>query len=121
MSKVCPRMCMRRDGGFDNSSRADRLAGVAAPDRLETALRRALSRLTGPATPPRLASALDHAVFPGGARVRPRLVLAVANACGDRNRRAAIASAVAIELLHCASLVHDDLPCFDDADIRRGR
>jgi geranylgeranyl diphosphate synthase type II len=114
-------MRTRRDAGFDNSGPADRLAGVTAPDRLEPALRRALSRLTGPATPPRLASALEHAVFPGGARVRPHLVLAVAHACGDRNRRAAIASAVAIELLHCASLVHDDLPCFDDADIRRGR
>jgi geranylgeranyl diphosphate synthase type II len=114
-------MRTRRDAGFDNSGPADRLADVTAPDRLESALRRALSRLTGPATPPRLASALDHAVFPGGARVRPHLVLAVAQACGDRNRRAAIASAVAIELLHCASLVHDDLPCFDDADIRRGR
>jgi geranylgeranyl diphosphate synthase type II len=64
---------------------------------------------------------MRHAVFPGGARVRPRLCLAVAYACGDDNPAAADAAACAIELLHCASLVHDDLPCFDDAATRRGR
>jgi geranylgeranyl diphosphate synthase type II len=72
-------------------------------------------------TPPRLAAALRHAVFPKGARIRPRLTLAVAAACGDDQPRLASAAASAIELLHCASLVHDDLPCFDDADMRRGR
>lgn len=41
-------------------------------------------------------------------------------ACGERSARAADAAATAIELLHCASLVHDDLPCFDDAETRRG-
>jgi geranylgeranyl diphosphate synthase type II len=47
--------------------------------------------------------------------------LAVAQACGDRFPATANAAAAAIELLHCASLVHDDLPCFDDADVRRGK
>ena len=60
-------------------------------------------------------------MFPGGARVRPRLLLAVADACGLRDRSAALWSGVAIEFLHCASLVHDDLPCFDAAEVRRGR
>jgi geranylgeranyl diphosphate synthase type II len=64
---------------------------------------------------------MRHAVFPKGARIRPRLTLAVAAACGDDQPRLASAAAAAIELLHCASLVHDDLPCFDDADTRRGR
>jgi geranylgeranyl diphosphate synthase type II len=64
---------------------------------------------------------MRHAVFPGGARVRPRLCLAVAAACGGVDQRLAEAAAAAIELLHCASLVHDDLPCFDDAATRRGR
>jgi geranylgeranyl diphosphate synthase type II len=45
----------------------------------------------------------------------------VAAACGDPNPALSDAAAAAIELLHCASLVHDDLPCFDDADIRRGK
>ena len=72
--------------------------------------------------PPRLAAAIRHAVFPGGARVRPRLCLAVAGACGLREHWAAAeAAAAAIELFHCASLVHDDLPCFDNAFLRRGR
>ena len=42
-------------------------------------------------------------------------------ACGEDNPAATDAAAAAIELMHCASLVHDDLPCFDDADTRRGR
>jgi geranylgeranyl diphosphate synthase type II len=46
---------------------------------------------------------------------------AVASACGDDEPEATAAAGAAIELLHCASLVHDDLPCFDDAAIRRGR
>jgi geranylgeranyl diphosphate synthase type II len=73
-----------------------------------------------PGGPPRLSAAIQHAVFPGGMRVRPRLCLAVAAACGGRDRRLTEGSAAAIELLHCASLVHDDLPCFDDAATRRG-
>jgi geranylgeranyl diphosphate synthase, type II len=88
--------------------------------RLEEALSAALKRAEEQA-PPRLAAALSHAVFPGGARVRPRLCLAVAAACGDRNPALTDAVGAALELLHCASLVHDDLPCFDDANTRRGR
>jgi geranylgeranyl diphosphate synthase type II len=64
---------------------------------------------------------MRHAVFPGGARLRPHLCLAVAAACGDEDGALAEGAAIAIELLHCASLVHDDLPCFDDADLRRGQ
>lgn len=71
--------------------------------------------------PPRLSAAIRHAVFPGGARVRPHLCLAVAGACGDDSPYLSDAAAAAIELLHCASLAHDDLPCFDDAGTRRGR
>jgi geranylgeranyl diphosphate synthase type II len=59
-------------------------------------------------------------VFPSGARVRPRLCLAVAAACGSRDFAAADAVGASIELLHCASLVHDDLPCFDNSPLRRG-
>jgi len=70
--------------------------------------------------PPRLAAAVRHAVFPGGARVRPQLCFAVAEACGGADETA-VAAGAAIELLHCASLVHDDLPCFDAADTRRGK
>lgn len=89
--------------------------------RIEAELGAALERVEAGAGPPRLAAAMRHAVFPGGARVRPRLALAVALACGDRHPAAASGLAAAIELMHCASLVHDDLPCFDDAAQRRGR
>jgi geranylgeranyl diphosphate synthase type II len=70
--------------------------------------------------PPLLAQALNYAVFPGGARVRPKICKAVALANNSSDVGLANAAASAIELLHCASLVHDDLPCFDDATQRRG-
>jgi geranylgeranyl diphosphate synthase type II len=89
--------------------------------RVESRLNLVLNRAKGTSGPPLLAAAMRHAVFPGGARIRPRLCLAVAAACGDDHPDAATAAAAAIELMHCASLVHDDLPCFDDAAIRRGR
>lgn len=92
-----------------------------ATTRIEQALGAAIARAGGPASPPGLANAVRYAVFPGGARIRPRLCLAVADACGDDHPAVADAAAAAIELLHCASLVHDDLPCFDDAPIRRGK
>ncbi len=90
-------------------------------ERIERALAQAVNRTGGEHAPPKLAAAIRHSVFPGGARVRPRLSLAVAEACGGDQPGLADAAAAAIELLHCASLVHDDLPCFDDAEIRRGR
>ena len=89
--------------------------------RIERTLSAAMAMANGPGGPPLLAGAMSHAVFPRGARVRPRLALAVAAACGDDDPAASDGAAAAIELLHCASLVHDDLPCFDDADTRRGR
>jgi geranylgeranyl diphosphate synthase type II len=92
-----------------------------AMTRIERALAAALARADGPGAPPRLAAAMQHSVFPKGARIRPRLCLAVAGACGETDPAIADAAASAIEFLHCASLVHDDLPCFDDAATRRGR
>ncbi|QQP87799.1 polyprenyl synthetase family protein [Skermanella sp. TT6] len=89
--------------------------------RIEQTLDGALSEAEGAGAPPGLAAAMRHAVFPGGARIRPRLCLAVARACGAEDFSAAAATAASIELLHCASLVHDDLPCFDDAPVRRGK
>ena len=88
---------------------------------IEQSMAAALALGEAPGCPPKLASAVRHAVFPGGARIRPQLCLAVAHACGNDDPLLADAAAVAIELLHCASLVHDDLPCFDDALMRRGR
>ncbi|TVQ56777.1 MAG: geranylgeranyl pyrophosphate synthase [Rhodobacteraceae bacterium] len=89
--------------------------------RIDAALDAAIRRAEGPDAPPKLAAALRHAVFPGGGRVRPKLLLAVAGACGDPAPTLSDSAAAALELLHCASLVHDDMPCFDDAPTRRGR
>ena len=89
--------------------------------RIEEALAAAIATTEAPGCPPRLAAAMRHAVFPGGARIRPQLCLSVARACGDDDPALSDATAAAIELLHCASLVHDDLPCFDDAPTRRGQ
>ena len=97
---------------------------AAAGDVVERALERCLRAATeGGDCPPRLAGAVRHAVFPGGARLRPRLVLAVAEAVAGPGRVPAGAPAVAaaVELMHCASLVQDDLGCFDAAEVRRGR
>ncbi len=94
---------------------------MAAGSRIEAALEAALERGEAGTAPPKLAAALRHCIFPGGARVRPHLCLAVAQACGDDDPDLADAAAAAVELLHCASLAHDDLPCFDDAATRRGR
>ena len=89
--------------------------------RIEHTLAAAVCRADEPGCPPLLAAAMRHAVFPRGARIRPRLCLAVAAACGEDHAEVTNAAAAAIELLHCASLVHDDLPCFDDAATRRGK
>ena len=65
-------------------------------------------------------AAMRYCVFAGGKRLRPVLCIAAAEACGG-NREDAMAAACALELMHTYSLVHDDLPCMDDDDLRRGR
>lgn len=89
--------------------------------RIERGLKQALFRGRATGAPPKLGEAMDYALFPGGARIRPKLCLSVALTCGDDDPALADAAAGAIEMLHCASLVHDDLPCFDDAEMRRGK
>lgn len=90
-------------------------------DRVNDALRAAVESHLGEKTPPGLADAVEYAVFSGGHRIRPRICLAVAEAAGADDSELAMAAALSLELLHCASLVHDDLPCFDNAATRRGR
>lgn len=90
-------------------------------ERIEQAILQSMQAFRGPSCPPRLDEAVQYAVFPGGARIRPKICLAVADACGEDFPEVSEAAAVAIELLHCASLVHDDLPCFDASPMRRGR
>ncbi len=81
----------------------------------------ALDQYLPPAkTRPRtLHEAMRYSVFAGGKRLRPILSLASAEACGGQPE-AALAPAVAVECIHTYSLIHDDLPCMDDDDLRRG-
>ena len=89
--------------------------------RIDAAMIAAIASAQAGPAPRKLADALDYAVTPGGARIRPTILLSVAMACGDPHPLLADRAAAALELIHCASLVHDDLPCFDDADLRRGK
>ncbi|WOI56111.1 polyprenyl synthetase family protein [Palleronia sp. LCG004] len=89
--------------------------------RIESHLARTIERGRGGDAPARLSSALHYATAPGGARIRPTICTSVALACLDDRPALTDAAAVALELVHCASLVHDDMPCFDDADMRRGK
>ncbi len=77
--------------------------------------------LPGPKQPPeRLHEAMRYAVLNGGKRIRPLLVYATGE-CTGATVDALDAPAVAIELIHAFSLVHDDLPAMDDDDLRRGK
>ncbi len=77
-------------------------------------------------TPERLLAAIRHALLAPGKRLRPALALWAARACGgDRSEadcwETAAPAALAVEMIHAYSLVHDDLPAMDDDDLRRGQ
>ena len=81
---------------------------------LDTEIPRAAER------PAVLHKAIRYSVFSGGKRIRPILCMAAAEAAGGRARDA-LFPALALELLHTYTLIHDDLPCMDDDDLRRGK
>ncbi len=70
--------------------------------------------------PQNLADATTYAVMNGGKRVRPALTLLCSQAVGG-TKESALPAAIAVEFIHCFSLVHDDLPSIDDDDLRRGK
>ncbi len=111
---------MRRRAAKDPARDSERYPH-ALTERIEGAIEGVFAALEHSEVPPRLRAAMQHAVFPAGGRIRPHLCLAAAVSCGDGDPRLADAAAVAVELLHCASLVHDDMPAFDNASVRRGR
>lgn len=86
--------------------------------RLEAELQRRLD--TSLQADSRLSQAMRYAVFNGGKRLRPLLVYASGQALGLKLGQLD-GAACAVELIHCYSLVHDDLPAMDDDDLRRGR
>lgn len=90
-------------------------------DELRPLIERSLEESLRSCKPERtLESAIRHSVFPGGKRIRPLLSMAIcADLGGDVNAFAPVA--VTLEIMHCASLIHDDLPALDNDDMRRGR
>jgi geranylgeranyl diphosphate synthase type II len=92
------------------------LAGTTA--MVNRALDRFLPRAS--AKPATLHRAMRYSLFAGGKRLRPALCLAAAAACGG-SAPAALPLACAVECIHTYSLIHDDLPCMDDDDLRRGK
>lgn len=83
---------------------------------------KALKRYLPPkdAYPPQLHKAMYYSIFNGGKRIRPILAIAACQTLGGDIRQA-LPSACALELIHCSTLVLDDLPCMDDDDFRRGK
>jgi geranylgeranyl diphosphate synthase type II len=85
---------------------------------VDAALDRFLPRAS--ARPATIHKAMRYSLFAGGKRLRPILCIAAAEACGGTAQKA-LPAACAVESLHTYSLIHDDLPCMDDDDLRRGR
>src|SRR5713101_7455729 len=85
---------------------------------IERALVQKVAESDGPAS--RLFEAMRYSLLAGGKRLRPILALASCEAVGG-NLAAAMDLACAVEMIHTYSLIHDDLPCMDDDDFRRGR
>jgi geranylgeranyl diphosphate synthase, type II len=93
---------------------------MRAPDELRELVEQGIASLELPAELGALAEPMRYALGGGGKRVRPVLCLATAEAAGGTVDDA-LPSALALELVHTFSLVHDDLPAMDDDDERRGR
>ena len=69
----------------------------------------------------RLLLAMHYSLLAGGKRIRPALLLECYRACGGEDIDSIMPAALAIECMHTYSLIHDDLPCMDDDDLRRGK
>jgi geranylgeranyl diphosphate synthase type II len=93
---------------------------MRAPDELRELVERALASPPFSTALAGLSEPMRYALAGGGKRIRPVLCLATAEAAGGRAEDA-LRAAVAVELVHTFSLVHDDLPSLDDDDERRGR
>ena len=87
---------------------------------IEAALRRCVDEMAG-VTPPGLLAAVEAGVMGAGKRLRPLLLVTAYEETGGRTSDDLYDLAVSVELIHAYSLIHDDLPCMDDAPLRRGR
>ena len=110
------------------NERRDPAGSAAYFDELRALVDAALERALPPAAPAIVADAMRYSLRAGGKRLRPALALAAADAIAsshgmprDDARARAMPAAVALELIHTYSLIHDDLPAMDDDTLRRGR
>jgi geranylgeranyl diphosphate synthase type II len=69
----------------------------------------------------KVVSAMNYSLLAGGKRVRPFLLIEFYKLCGGKDVESILPFAAAIEMIHTCSLIHDDLPCMDDDDLRRGK
>lgn len=91
---------------------------TARAEAVSKAMERHLATVPGPRD--RVIEAMRYAALSGGKRLRPFLVMETA-ALFDVGDAESLSAAMAVEMIHCYSLVHDDLPAMDDSDLRRGR
>ena len=98
---------------FDLTSYIDKMGRL-----VDNALAESLPSIGGPAN--EVVEAMRYSLFAGGKRLRPLLCLAGAQAVGA-SPESVLPAAVALEMIHTYSLIHDDLPAMDDDDLRRGR
>lgn len=91
---------------------------TARSNLVDRALDRFLPRAA--VKPATIHKAMRYSLFAGGKRLRPILAIAASEACGGKVE-AALPAACAVECIHTYSLIHDDLPCMDDDDLRRGQ
>ncbi len=87
---------------------------------LSSLLEDRLSALVPPPQGDRVGEAIRHSLLGGGKRLRPKILVLVAESFGG-SAEAALDPACAVEMVHTASLIFDDLPCMDDSTLRRGR
>ena len=114
-------MSARADAG-DVATTTEPLVAYLDEERVgvEAALARAVDALA-PTLPEAVAGAVRHGVLGGGKRLRPILCVSAYTACGGHASEALYDLGAALELVHAYSLMHDDLPCMDDAELRRAR
>lgn len=86
---------------------------------VESALEQLLEEKRG-TTPATLWEAMRYSLLAGGKRIRPALIMECYRACGGQSPDNTMPAAMSIECMHTYSLIHDDLPCMDDDDLRRG-
>ena len=120
----CMASCQTADGAATGDGGAIALEAdvVASLERVKAFIEPRLDAavIGSPDVAPRLLEAMRYALLAPGKRLRPALATWAASSCGG-DWEAAAPAAIAVEMIHAYSLVHDDLPAMDDDDLRRGR